>query len=174
MDELRVVAWDAADPPGVVRTHSDAALWAWTPMLGPTAMLLAYRFAADVEGAISDPDAEDVAWFEVTRLAVDLGVMPSRVRSAIKRLQRFDVADLRDDAIAVRLALPPGHLPAPTMKPGTSTKATLSVDEAAEVLGISRGAAYEAARSGAIPCVRIGRRILIPTKRLYEMLESDE
>ena len=46
---------------------------------------------------------------------------------------------------------------------------TLTVDEAARELGIGRNQAYEAARRGEIPTIRIGKRILVlkePLKRL--------
>ncbi|MDA8297582.1 MAG: helix-turn-helix domain-containing protein [Actinomycetota bacterium] len=39
---------------------------------------------------------------------------------------------------------------------------TMTVEEAAVVLGISRATAYDAVSRGEIPCIRIGRRILIP------------
>ena len=51
---------------------------------------------------------------------------------------------------------------------------TLTVEEAAEVLGISRAFAYEAARRGDIPSIRIGRRILVPRAALGRMLEMPE
>ena len=47
---------------------------------------------------------------------------------------------------------------------------TVTVPEAAEVLGISRGVAYEAARTGELPTLRLGRRLVVPTARLLEML----
>ena len=47
---------------------------------------------------------------------------------------------------------------------------TLTVEEAAGLLGIGRAAGYEGVRTGEIPSLRIGRRILIPTARLLEML----
>lgn len=49
---------------------------------------------------------------------------------------------------------------------------TLTVEEAAETLGISRAFAYEAVASGDIPCIRIGRRILIPKAALEKMLDG--
>jgi excisionase family DNA binding protein len=42
---------------------------------------------------------------------------------------------------------------------------TLTVEEAAASLGISRASAYEAVRRGDIPAIRIGRRILSPGLR---------
>jgi excisionase family DNA binding protein len=49
---------------------------------------------------------------------------------------------------------------------------TLTVEEAAEALGISRAFAYEAVARGAIPCIRIGRRILVPRIALERMLNA--
>lgn len=55
-----------------------------------------------------------------------------------------------------------------------STRRTLTVDEAAEILGISRGSAYEAVRQGEIPTIRIGRRILVLAPAFERMLDGDE
>jgi excisionase family DNA binding protein len=49
---------------------------------------------------------------------------------------------------------------------------TLTVEEAAERLGISRAHAYEAVREGEIPSIRIGRRILVPIAALDKLLGS--
>ena len=50
---------------------------------------------------------------------------------------------------------------------------TLTVDQTAELLGISRGLAYEAVKDGSIPSVRLGRRILVPRDALLRMLGAD-
>jgi excisionase family DNA binding protein len=47
---------------------------------------------------------------------------------------------------------------------------TMTVEEAAKLLGISRGLAYEGVRSGEIPSVSVGRRILIPRALLLDLL----
>ena len=47
---------------------------------------------------------------------------------------------------------------------------TLSVEQAARLLGVSRGVAYEAARSGQLPTIRLGRRVLVPRAQLLRML----
>jgi excisionase family DNA binding protein len=39
---------------------------------------------------------------------------------------------------------------------------TVTVQEVASILGVGRNKAYEAARSGEIPTIRIGRRLLVP------------
>ncbi len=50
--------------------------------------------------------------------------------------------------------------------------ATLTVDETAKALGISRNSAYEGVRTGEIPSIRIGRRILVPRLALDRLLEN--
>jgi excisionase family DNA binding protein len=47
---------------------------------------------------------------------------------------------------------------------------TISVGHAAKLLGVSRSAAYRAAASGQLPTITFGRRLLVPTSRLLEML----
>ena len=52
----------------------------------------------------------------------------------------------------------------------SDTQLTLTVEEAGRLLGISRGAAYRAAACGQIPTIRLGRRLLVPTARLHQLL----
>jgi excisionase family DNA binding protein len=49
---------------------------------------------------------------------------------------------------------------------------TMTVEEAARVLGISRSSAYEAVRRGELPTVRIGRRYVVPRVALERMLSQ--
>jgi excisionase family DNA binding protein len=50
-------------------------------------------------------------------------------------------------------------------------KKTMTITEAAKVLGIGRNNAYAAARNGDdIPTIKIGKRILVPTAPLKKML----
>ena len=49
----------------------------------------------------------------------------------------------------------------------------VTVNEAAVMLRISRGAAYEAARRKEIPTIRIGRRVLVPLAALERMLAGN-
>ena len=49
----------------------------------------------------------------------------------------------------------------------------VTVNEAAVMLRISRGAAYEAARRREIPTIRIGRRLLVPIAALERMLAGN-
>ena len=48
--------------------------------------------------------------------------------------------------------------------------AVLTVEEMARVMRLSRGSAYEAVRTGAIPSIRIGRTIRIPRAALLALL----
>ena len=50
----------------------------------------------------------------------------------------------------------------------------LTVEEAAILLRISRGSAYEAAKTGELPTLRIGRRLLVSRARLMTLLEGSE
>lgn len=47
---------------------------------------------------------------------------------------------------------------------------TVTVEQAGEVLGISRRSAYRAAGAGELPTIRVGRRLLVPTARLLDLL----
>jgi excisionase family DNA binding protein len=49
----------------------------------------------------------------------------------------------------------------------------ITVNEAARLLRISRGAAYEAAKRKEIPTIRIGRRLLVPLAALERMLAGN-
>lgn len=51
---------------------------------------------------------------------------------------------------------------------------TVSVEEAARLLGVGRGLAYEAARRGEIPTIRLGRRLLVPRARLLALLGEEQ
>jgi len=56
--------------------------------------------------------------------------------------------------------------------PLKSKKLTYSVVEAADILGLSRSATYEAIRTKQIPSIRFGRRIIIPRFALEKMLRE--
>ncbi len=51
---------------------------------------------------------------------------------------------------------------------------TMTVEEAAAALKLSRGLAYEAARDGRIPTIRIGRRLLVSRRALEKLLEEPQ
>jgi excisionase family DNA binding protein len=50
--------------------------------------------------------------------------------------------------------------------------ATVSVEIAGAVPGLSRASAYGLARSGEIPTIRMGRRLLVPKAALEKLLAS--
>jgi excisionase family DNA binding protein len=52
-------------------------------------------------------------------------------------------------------------------------RSTLSVEEAGcGVLGLSRAASYAAAKSGTLPVIRVGRRMVVPRHALERLLTS--
>jgi len=53
-----------------------------------------------------------------------------------------------------------------------SARVTMSVGEAGKRLGVGRNKAYEAARAGQIPTIRIGKRLLVPIAAFERMLET--
>jgi excisionase family DNA binding protein len=61
----------------------------------------------------------------------------------------------------------------PMTIPDPAQQPTMTVDETADALGISRASAYEGVRTGDIPAIRIGRRWVIPTAKVRRMLELD-
>ena len=48
---------------------------------------------------------------------------------------------------------------------------TVSVEQAARILGLSRNPAYEAVKNKQIPSIRLGRSIKVPTASLRKMLD---
>ncbi len=62
-------------------------------------------------------------------------------------------------------------MPNETETPRERRVVTLS--EAAGMLRISRGSAYEAAKRKEIPTIRIGRRLLVPLAALERMLTGN-
>jgi excisionase family DNA binding protein len=49
---------------------------------------------------------------------------------------------------------------------------TCTIDEAAKILGICRNKAYQAARRGEIPTLRIGKRLLVPLAAFERLLQG--
>ena len=56
------------------------------------------------------------------------------------------------------------------MIPDPHKSPVLTIEEVAPLLGIGRSAAYEAARRGQLPTIRLGRRLLVPTMALLRQL----
>jgi excisionase family DNA binding protein len=54
---------------------------------------------------------------------------------------------------------------------GDNERLTLTMLEAAHLLGVSRGLAYDLASQGKIPVIRVGqKRLLVPRKALEDFL----
>ena len=58
----------------------------------------------------------------------------------------------------------------PSLLAQLASEATITVEQAAQLLGLGRTAAYEAARRGEFPTRRLGRRIVVPVPALLEWL----
>lgn len=52
----------------------------------------------------------------------------------------------------------------------TSERLTYSCKEACKLLGLSKNSLYAACSRGEIPCLRIGKRLLIPKAQLERLL----
>jgi len=52
-------------------------------------------------------------------------------------------------------------------------RATITVDQTAALLGVSRGTAYEMARTDALPVLRCGRMVLVKAPELLRLLGAD-
>ena len=52
------------------------------------------------------------------------------------------------------------------------TRMTLTVPEAAELLGISRAHAYDCVRAGELPSISLGRRVVIPRRVIDDLLDG--
>jgi len=60
--------------------------------------------------------------------------------------------------------------PAQAQTTAATERLTLTIDEVASTLGISRSSAYECAKRGEIPTVRFGRRIVVPRRAVLALL----
>lgn len=49
---------------------------------------------------------------------------------------------------------------------------TITVERAGQLLGISRGLAYDLVRRGELPAVRLGRRVVVPASAIEEILRG--
>lgn len=58
----------------------------------------------------------------------------------------------------------------PSLLAQVAGEATITVEQTAELLGLGRTAAYEAARRGEFPTRRLGRRVMVPVPALLEWL----
>jgi excisionase family DNA binding protein len=54
----------------------------------------------------------------------------------------------------------------------TGERLTLTADEVAALLGISRSKVYDAIHAGELPSIRFGRRVLVPASRFYDLVNG--
>lgn len=106
---VTVIAWP--DPvidnaAGSIPTASDDALIWWTPTVGPTAMLMAHRFATYAANGPSVWPLIDLAQ------TFGLGQALGRVTHTLDRLTRFGIIARHGDTVAVRMMLAPLSRPA--------------------------------------------------------------
>jgi excisionase family DNA binding protein len=52
----------------------------------------------------------------------------------------------------------------------TDKRLTMTIPEAAKAIGVGRNQGYQAARSGQIPTIKIGKRLLVPVAALENKL----
>ncbi len=64
--------------------------------------------------------------------------------------------------------------PAGSLVPDPRKQPTITVKEAAALLGISERSAYDSVHRGEIPVIRLGRRMTVPTVLILRMLGLDE
>ena len=88
-----------------------------------------------------------------------------------------ELTDLAERLNKIDAATPVIKVPvkAPESAPAESAqpqKTMLSVGEAGEMLGISRQLAYQLANRDDFPCLRIGKRMLIPRSKLIEWVDN--
>lgn len=56
---------------------------------------------------------------------------------------------------------------------GSLVRQTLSIVQAGAMLGIGRNQAYEAAKRGELPTIKIGKRLLVPRVQLERLLSGE-
>jgi excisionase family DNA binding protein len=57
-------------------------------------------------------------------------------------------------------------------EPAPTERLTFSIPETAQLLGISRGLAYDLARRGELPTMRFGRRRVVPRAALDALFDG--
>ena len=60
-----------------------------------------------------------------------------------------------------------------TNRKADEKRLTVDIPEAAKRIGIGRNQAYEAAKSGKLPTIKIGRRVLVPIVGLDRFLRGE-
>jgi excisionase family DNA binding protein len=84
-----------------------------------------------------------------------------------RRRQKFEL-----QTRAARFWQHPGQHAALRVGGMMPTKLVLSIAEAAEVLGVSDDLIYELTARGELPCLRLGRRKVIPTVAIQAVIDG--
>lgn len=79
----------------------------------------------------------------------------------------------RAESVKSEWSLPSQIAPEPLAGHAAEGRLALSVEEAAECLGVGRSAMYEAIKVGRVPVVRFGRRVLVPVHGLQQWLTAE-
>ena len=145
---------DENEPMGVTVLNADA--WAARPE-----QLAAILTSAPVGGVVPDPtgapaDADRLA---TVVCAAEWATAPAALADALRSGGSSAVERPGDHASGAVTSGP--------------ERLTLTVEEAAALIGISRAFAYEAVRRGEIPSIRIGRRVLVPRAALDRLLAGE-
>jgi hypothetical protein len=102
---ISVLAWRdhivESHPESHPTSSNDTLVW-WSPILGPTATLMAHRFA----GYVAHGDQMQFTLADLAR-TFGMGQSMGRVRASFQRLERFGIISLHDQTLFVRTALPP-------------------------------------------------------------------
>jgi excisionase family DNA binding protein len=69
-------------------------------------------------------------------------------------------------------AVNPGPNNSETANQSAPERCTTSIQGAAHALGISRASAYNYAKDGTLPVIRLGKRLLVPLAALEKMLQA--
>ena len=77
---------------------------------------------------------------------------------------------MADQNVSQVQGVTPNRPPGQTLAPKWDDRDAFSVEEAGEILGISRGSSYAAVNSGYLPVIRIGRRYIVPRAALERLL----
>ncbi|MCU0310710.1 MAG: hypothetical protein MUE36_07185 [Acidimicrobiales bacterium] len=88
------------DPRSHPTASGETLLW-WTPVLGPTATLMAHRFAT----VLAHQPRLQITTDDLAR-TFGMGNSNGRVRATLARLERFDVVTTHAQSVYLRMALP--------------------------------------------------------------------
>jgi len=121
---------------------------------------LAQLLATSRATAISDPTGQPLQPDEIVVLTCreQWAENPRELHDALAMVVGTNNAAVRGSATAPGAVAP------------VEDRLVFTVEEAAQLLGISRSFAYEAVQRGDIPSMRIGRRILVPKAALERFL----